>query len=1072
MALIGTVTAAAWCLIWFLLGHGLIALVSKITNMISGVKTEPVGKPMFLDTGNSPESPQQKKSIGHSRFLALLAGWSISFFGTLVVCYLLFVTVAGWHLTDPGTTNTRSIFGLVTVILVTMATVACIFKGATTDTHTSNPKAYRSLLIFLTKPSLWFAWSAFGICVTLAGGLSAAEEEFRSVTRPWTIALVILGIAIVFSTLTAIPISHIIMKLGNINSVPGAGIDQVPQVNAQPDSDSLVLNSNDPRKMLRDDQLERKYIVDGLAELVKTQPTSFTLGIDGAWGTGKSTIMNMIETELGSQQDIVVVPLNLWQHQNDKAPAVALLQAARDAIGQDPKNTETIKSIDTTINFILAAGWTALSLVLPLERIVSSSDISRQHKRLPEKEEDSEELLDAFQKVITMVLQARNAERLVFILDDLDRCLPDVALDMLEKIHLFFRGTKSVFIFGIDTRIIKLTVERRYAKLGKDVARSLATEYVEKILDFIYFIPPIGSSLGEFIKKQLAIPRFQQWLTSHDPDGNQLNRIVELFEAGLNGSQASLRRTKRLVNSFILYWFLAMKRPPKGAISPDSSHITEWTDFPHGREQDHIDGEQSSTSTLDAQLGQQSKTIDDIVPVMGINGGKVPAMSLSTDNTDETPDSAHLVHFDPWLLATVTAIQVLQPDIYAVLSNPSPSGDDMIYQVFSTDSSLSDNESLKTQLMQKIKMQTANVDLSADKTTMVHEIRSYIELVACPNEETHVSISESFPWSKQIQEAMRYPLISDMNSVSMEHIITIEGQQWIVLDLSHDTHTGRSKALLLSSNSVANLPFDDSESPLEPRTKIHPESYMTWRNCRLRQWLNGSWNSAGPSIFRWEKPINGTVWTGEVQVPYDTNDSSQNPWSDQGFLDLIPPTLAQQIVLDSVKTPSVFWNEADIRRYCNIHNKWANLYNHHTQALSPEGIFQSIKPESVEDKVRHMADYAKSLSSTLAKTTENRQISAESHELMPSSWQVEFKVGPTTDRVFLLSLDEVRTYFGDYDCPLAPARLAGDSWWWLRSPGLYENFAASVGKGGWICYGGDSVQYCKGSVRPAFWLNI
>lgn len=71
---------------------------------------------------------------------------------------------------------------------------------------------------------------------------------------------------------------------------------------------------------------------------------------------------------------------------------------------------------------------------------------------------------------------------------------------------------------------------------------------------------------------------------------------------------------------------------------------------------------------------------------------------------------------------------------------------------------------------------------------------------------------------------------------------------------------------------------------------------------------------------------------------------------------------------------------------------------------------------------------------------------------------------PTTDKVFLLSINEANTLFANNR-----ARANG-SWWWLRSPGYDPNYAAYVSALGKVDTDGRGV--CDGGVRPALWLNL
>ena len=113
----------------------------------------------------------------------------------------------------------------------------------------------------------------------------------------------------------------------------------------------------------------------------------------------------------------------------------------------------------------------------------------------------------------------------------------------------------------------------------------------------------------------------------------------------------------------------------------------------------------------------------------------------------------------------------------------------------------------------------------------------------------------------------------------------------------------------------------------------------------------------------------------------------------------------------------------------------------------------------------------------------------------------------TTDRIFLLSLEEVVQYFGDsgelrnrpsleannFGYEDSSVRVALDlngntSVWWLRSPGVYNTHAAYVSNDGrifvsgspvhgimsgeFIGFSGHIVDHGRGGVRPALWLNL
>lgn len=77
----------------------------------------------------------------------------------------------------------------------------------------------------------------------------------------------------------------------------------------------------------------------------------------------------------------------------------------------------------------------------------------------------------------------------------------------------------------------------------------------------------------------------------------------------------------------------------------------------------------------------------------------------------------------------------------------------------------------------------------------------------------------------------------------------------------------------------------------------------------------------------------------------------------------------------------------------------------------------------------------------------------------------------TEDRIFLLSIDEVKQYFSSDEA--RKCKYDGFACcWWLRSPGSYQTYAANVDIDGSVRCGGDLVDYDGNAVRPALWINL
>jgi len=103
----------------------------------------------------------------------------------------------------------------------------------------------------------------------------------------------------------------------------------------------------------------------------------------------------------------------------------------------------------------------------------------------------------------------KNGKRVVIFIDDLDRCLPEKALEVLEAIKLFLDVKGCIFILGIDRRVINYIVRKKYEELieirkegekeenhvvekeRREDIRISGENYLEKIIQLSFYLPPL-----------------------------------------------------------------------------------------------------------------------------------------------------------------------------------------------------------------------------------------------------------------------------------------------------------------------------------------------------------------------------------------------------------------------------------------------------------------------------------------------------------------------------------------------------------------------------------------------------
>ena len=85
--------------------------------------------------------------------------------------------------------------------------------------------------------------------------------------------------------------------------------------------------------MATEDKIGRKEIVDKICGLVESlnENSNFCLSINGAWGSGKSFVLDMIEEELSQHSEYIIVKYDAWKNSFYPDPLIAILYCVLDS---------------------------------------------------------------------------------------------------------------------------------------------------------------------------------------------------------------------------------------------------------------------------------------------------------------------------------------------------------------------------------------------------------------------------------------------------------------------------------------------------------------------------------------------------------------------------------------------------------------------------------------------------------------------------------------------------------------------------------------------------------------------
>ena len=247
-------------------------------------------------------------------------------------------------------------------------------------------------------------------------------------------------------------------------------------------SKQINVPENDPFKY---DLFERQEPVKDLKILVGNIDSPAVIAIDGAWGTGKTTFLNLWKQSL-FDEGCPVVYFNAWENDYSANALVSILLELTNQLRDCDANfglkslfdEATIKIFKEIANVSLKIGSSGL---LSLDSFKDELDILAEHKSYKERLEKFKTNLG---KLAASYKSIKNYP-LVIVIDELDRCRPTFSIDVLEVAKHLFSIDEVVFVLGLNRRQLGHSITSIYG----DRFDSLG--YLERFVDVTFRLPPI-----------------------------------------------------------------------------------------------------------------------------------------------------------------------------------------------------------------------------------------------------------------------------------------------------------------------------------------------------------------------------------------------------------------------------------------------------------------------------------------------------------------------------------------------------------------------------------------------------
>ena len=263
---------------------------------------------------------------------------------------------------------------------------------------------------------------------------------------------------------------------------------------------------------MQQDFLSRQPYLDLLKSILANQkdnPTGYSFAIDGEWGAGKSWILQELEKQLLEEKDnkYLIFHYNAWENDFYDEPLVAILSVMIEKLNQI---TSQKSFYDAAIDELLKqASADLLTLVSGIVKEVTKIDAEKiirrkkgffrrikEHTKLSIKDINTlVPLQHTLQEVRNNLKKLSEKFHIILIVDELDRCLPEYAIKVLERLHHVCNEMPVIQILAINKKNLADSISSVFGKnfynspYSDEQTNQFTESYLQKFVDAIIPLP-------------------------------------------------------------------------------------------------------------------------------------------------------------------------------------------------------------------------------------------------------------------------------------------------------------------------------------------------------------------------------------------------------------------------------------------------------------------------------------------------------------------------------------------------------------------------------------------------------
>lgn len=309
------------------------------------------------------------------------------------------------------------------------------------------------------------------------------------------------------------------------------------------------------KKTFIDDTIGRNKDLLSFIQILCSIDSNYSIALDSSWGSGKTFFVKQVKMifdssnafgynsveekdeilqvweKLSENVDIsvnsnVTIYYDAWENDCDEDPIYSLIY-------QIVLNTNNYKDLNKKISFdnvLTATGrfTEAISGINPNEIVESLKS-----KSILEGFIDKKSIDDIIKGFIDSILP-EHGDRLVIIIDELDRCNPKFAVKLLERIKHYFYNDRITFVFSVNLSELQQTIKHYYGENFN------AGKYLDRFFDLRISLPPVDlnkyyESIGFYNSSDVIDESINIVISKYNLQLREIAKFITLVRVATSG---------------------------------------------------------------------------------------------------------------------------------------------------------------------------------------------------------------------------------------------------------------------------------------------------------------------------------------------------------------------------------------------------------------------------------------------------------------------------------------------------------------------------------------------------------